>query len=106
MRRARALSWALIAIDLAIVAVTNADALIEDVYEVAPWTDGGCDVWSARFYAVALALSAAAGLLAVVAHRRERAAAGTRTAVAISGLLFLYWFALGFLSAFSMCVYN
>jgi hypothetical protein len=106
MRRPLPASWALIAADVAIVALTNADALIDDVHRALPWTYGGyCDIWSARFFLVAIAVSAAALVLAVVARRRPDTSRGpARAAMVVATLLLLYWLTLAFLKTMSMCV--
>ncbi|MDQ4125886.1 MAG: hypothetical protein M3134_09835 [Actinomycetota bacterium] len=94
----RVAAWSLIALDVAIVALTNADAFIDEVHAALPWTHADpCDVWSARFYAVTVTLSGAALLFSV------RTLAG-RAASVVSGLLLLYWLALASLAAISMCV--
>lgn len=107
MRRSLAGSWILVAASLVLVAVTNADALIDDVHDALPWTSGGCDVWSARFYAVAITLSGAGVFFGARAGRGPGGrTAATRTAAGLSGLLLLYWVVLATLAALSMCVYN
>lgn len=93
----RAAAWTLIALDMAIVAVTNADALIDDVHAALPWTHTNpCDIWSGRLYVVTIALSGAALYFAVRARRRP--------AAVVAGSLLVYWMALGGLAAISMCV--
>lgn len=94
----RAAAWTLIALDLAIVALTNTDALIDDVHAALPWTHSNpCEVWSGRLYALTITLSGAALYFAV--RTRQGPAAPV-----VAGLLLAYWTALGGLAALSMCV--
>ena len=85
-------AWILISVDAAIIGITNADSLIDDVYRIAPWTRGPCAIWSGTFLVAIMGLSGVAAALGFGSRFvRNEGSLMSRVTGGIGVALLLYW---------------
>ena len=105
-RSTLSVSFALSILNAAIVGVTNADALIDDIQSAAAWTRGDCDIWSSSSLGVMIVVSLASVGLALAAKPATATKGPSRKlALIVAGILVLYWVGVATLGG-ATCIEN